>query len=290
MSLVKHIKKTGFLEGEEEFDLVSKWQENHDPKALDRILRAHTYLISKIAKGYEGYGLSRHDLVAEGYIGMIHALKHFDTEKGFRLSTYARFYIKTFIQEYVMLMSSVISFGSNADNKKLFFQFKRVKEELEIYDYVLTPEQISVIASKMNVSKKSVEDISKRLYAKDYSLHTTVSGEDGEAEWIDFVQDENDNQEQHIIHMRDLEKKSKFLEEALGSLNAREKEIFEKRRLMSPPVQYIDLAKELSLSAERIRQIDQSIFKRVQKHIRNALKDSKITATLSRGTETEKRI
>ena len=290
MSLLNNVKKTDFLEGEEEFHLVSKWQEKHDPKALDRILRSHTYLIEKIAKGYDGYGLSRHDLVAEGYIGMIHALKYFDTDKGFRLSTYARFYIKTFIQEYVMLMSSVISFGNNADNKKLFFQFKRIKEELAIYDYVLTPEQIRIIAEKMDVSKKSVEDISRRIYSKDYSLHATVSGEDGEAEWIDFVQDENEDHEQHIINMHDLEKKSKFLEKALEPLSAREKEIFEKRHLVSPPVQYTELAKELSLSAERIRQIDQSIFKKIQKHIQNALKDSKITASLSCYVQKRKRV
>ena len=261
-----HIKKFPMLEASEEYILAKDWLEKQDTKAAHKLVTSHLRLVAKIAMGYRGYGLPIADLIAEGNIGMMHAVKKFDPEKGFRLATYAMWWIKAAIQEFVLKSWSQVKIGTTASQKKLFFNLRKIKGKINaLEDGDLSPKQVNHIAKTLDVSEDEVVSMNRRMLGGDHSLNSQISRHDGEeAEWQDFLTDERDNQETQYENYQEKNIRNKMMIEALDHLKPREKDIIIKRRLIDEPKTLEDLSQEYKVSRERIRQIETRAFEKLQ--------------------------
>lgn len=267
---VRHIRSMPMLTVDEEYQLAKKWREEGDKKAVEKLVSSHLRLVAKIASGYRGYGLPVSDLVSEGNIGMMQAMKHFDPERGFRLSTYASWWIKASIQEYILHTWSMVKIGTTAAQKKLFFNLRKEKrffeEEGEQY---LTDQQITLIAVKLDVKESEVIEMSQRMASQDHSLNAPVSNSgEGESEWMDWICDERDNQEVVAVENDELTKRRRLFDQAMTALSQREQVIIFNRRLKDPTDTLDDLSVKLSISRERVRQIEVKAFEKLQRTIR----------------------
>ncbi len=264
------IKQFPILGAEEEFILAKRWREHEDPKAAEKLVGSHLRLVAKIASGYRGYGLPIGDLIAEGNIGLMQALRKFDPDKGFRFSTYAMWWIRANIQEYVLHSWSLVKIGTTAAQKKLFFNLRRLKGEMqELDEPILSAKSIKDIAGELNVSEKEVIEMSKRLTAPDQSLNAPLK-EEGTEEWQDWLIDENSSHEAKIMDNDENRQKNALLETAMKSLNEREFFIIQERRLKDPPITLETLSETLGISRERVRQIEIRAFEKIQKAVKTA--------------------
>ena len=273
-----HIKKFPMLEAGEEYLLAKDWLEKQDTKAAHKLVTSHLRLVAKIAMGYRGYGLPIADLIAEGNIGMMHAVKKFDPEKGFRLATYAMWWIKAAIQEFVLRSWSQVKIGTTASQKKLFFNLRKIKGKINaLEDGDLTPKQVNHIAKTLNVSENDVVSMNRRMLGGDHSLNSQINRQDGEeAEWQDMLTDERDNQETQYVNHQEKNIRNKMMLEALDYLKPREKDIIIKRRLTENPKTLEDLSQEYKVSRERIRQIETRAFEKLQTVVKAKAKELKL--------------
>ena len=270
------IKKFPMLSAEEEYMLAKSWKQRGDIKAAHKLVTSHLRLVAKIAMGYRGYGLPVGELVSEGNIGLMQAVKKFDPEKGFRLATYAMWWIKASIQEYVLRSWSLVKMGTTTAQKKLFFNLKKLKNQLSASTSGdLNPEHVNEISKRLNVKKEEVISMNRRLYGKEKSLNDPIKDEDG-VEWQDWVVDENLDQELKLSQDQELSKKRKLMAESISILNQREKEILTARRLSEDTVTLEDLSKKYKVSRERIRQIETKAFEKLQKAMLNAAKSNNL--------------
>ena len=273
-----HIKKFPMLEAGEEYLLAKDWLEKQDTKAAHKLVTSHLRLVAKIAMGYRGYGLPIADLIAEGNIGMMHAVKKFDPEKGFRLATYAMWWIKAAIQEFVLRSWSQVKIGTTASQKKLFFNLRKIKGKINAFeDGDLTPNQVNHIAKTLDVSEDDVVSMNRRMLGGDHSLNSQINRQDGEeAEWQDMLTDERDNQETQYANHQEKNIRNKMMLEALDFLKPREKDIIIKRRLTENPKTLEDLSQEYKVSRERIRQIETRAFEKLQTIVKSKAKELKL--------------
>lgn len=246
----------------EEAELIQDWYKNQNPKALEELFQRHKKMISYIATGYRGYGLPLEDIKSEGYIGIMHALKHFDLSKGFRFHTYAYWWIKAMINDYILANSSLVKIVKNPHQKKLFFNLSRLKHQ---YHGVLNEENISKIATELNVPESEVIYMNSRLQ-KDASLNATIKS-DEESEWIDWIADERHLPDFEYMQEEELNRRRESISNALQSLNKREYEIFTKRKIHEPPVGLNELAQLYDISKERVRQIEAAALKKIKKAV-----------------------
>ena len=273
-----HIKKFPMLEAGEEYLLAKDWLEKQDTKAAHKLVTSHLRLVAKIAMGYRGYGLPIADLIAEGNIGMMHAVKKFDPEKGFRLATYAMWWIKAAIQEFVLRSWSQVKIGTTASQKKLFFNLRKIKGKINaLEDGDLTPGQVNHIATTLDVSEDDVVSMNRRMLGGDHSLNSPINRQDGEeAEWQDMLTDERENQETQYVNHQEKNIRNKMMLEALDYLKPREKDIIIKRRLTENPKTLEDLSQEYKVSRERIRQIETRAFEKLQTIVKSKAKELKL--------------
>jgi RNA polymerase sigma-32 factor len=273
-----HIKKFPMLEAGEEYLLAKDWLEKQDTKAAHKLVTSHLRLVAKIAMGYRGYGLPIADLIAEGNIGMMHAVKKFDPEKGFRLATYAMWWIKAAIQEFVLRSWSQVKIGTTASQKKLFFNLRKIKGKINaLEDGDLTPNQVNHIAKSLDVSEDDVVSMNRRMLGGDHSLNSQINRQDGEeAEWQDMLTDERDNQETQYVDHQEKSIRNKMMLEALDYLKPREKDIIIKRRLTENPKTLEELSQEYKVSRERIRQIETRAFEKLQTIVKSKAKELKL--------------
>jgi len=270
---LQEIRKFPMLEPHEEFMLAKRWQEHQDPEAAHRLITSHLRLVAKIAMGYRGYGLPINELIAEGNVGMMQAVKRFDPERGFRLATYAMWWIRAAIQEYILHSWSLVKIGTTAAQKKLFFNLRRVKGQIKaLEEGDLTQAHVDSISDRLNVPAEDVVSMNRRLSAPDNSLNAPLRLE-GEGEWQDWLVDETPNQETRMGENEELSKRQKLLTNAMSNLNERERHILTERRLKDEPATLEDLSKEYDISRERVRQIEVRAFEKLQKSIRNAARE-----------------
>ena len=275
---LEHIKKFPMLEAEDEYTLAKDWLEKNDTKAAHKLVTSHLRLVAKIAMGYRGYGLPVADLIAEGNIGMMHAVKKFDPEKGFRLATYAMWWIKAAIQEFVLRSWSQVKIGTTASQKKLFFNLRKIKGKINaLEDGDLSNKQVSYIAKSLDVSENDVVTMNRRMLGGDHSLNSQVSRHDGEeAEWQDMLADHRENQEIEYENFQEKNIRNKMMQQALDLLKPREKDIIIKRRLIEPPKTLEDLSQEYKVSRERVRQIEGRAFEKLQEAMKIKAKELKL--------------
>lgn len=273
---LQEIRKFPMLQPEEEYMLAKAWREHDDSDAASRMVTSHLRLVAKIAMGYRGYGLPVAELISEGNVGMMQAVKRFDPERGFRLATYAMWWIRASIQEYILHSWSLVKMGTTAAQKKLFFNLRRLKGQLrEIDDGDMPPESVEKIATTLGVSEKDVVSMNRRLSGGDHSLNAPLR-QDGDGEWMDWLEDESDNQETVVAEADELDKRRALLTDAMSTLNERERHILTERRLKDDPVTLEDLSKVYDISRERVRQIEVRAFEKLQKNMRNAARDQRL--------------
>ncbi|GAB3590726.1 RNA polymerase sigma factor RpoH [Acetobacter peroxydans] len=261
---LQEIRKFPLLTPEEELSLSRRWKETGDTQAAHRLVTSHLRLVAKIAMGYRGYGLPMNELISEGNIGMMQAVRRFDPEKGFRLATYAMWWIRAAIQEYILHSWSLVKMGTTAAQKKLFFNLRRLKGQMQaIDDGDLRPEQVNKIARTLGVSEQDVVDMNRRMAAPDHSLNAPMRA-DQDNEWQDRLVDEQHNQEELYAESEEMSGRKALLASAMESLNDRERRIFNERRLKDDPATLEDLAHEYGISRERVRQIEVRAFEKVQ--------------------------
>ena len=266
---LQEIKKFPILTAEEEFMLAKKYKEYGDTKAAHKLVTSHLRLVAKIAMGYRGYGLPVTDLISEGNVGIMQAVKRFDPEKGFRLATYAMWWIRAQIQEYVLHSWSLVKIGTTAAQKKLFFNLRKLKNQLTSIDSGnLSPENVREIATRLDVKEVEVIDMNNRLYGGDQSLNVKVSGE-AETEWQDMLVDQNEIQGEILEKKNELSYRKKIFKKALEVLNEREKEIITLRKLREKPLKLEELSAKFNISRERVRQIEEKALKKLQKEVSN---------------------
>ena len=264
---LQEIKKFPILTAEEEYMLAKRYKEHGDTEAAHKLVTSHLRLVAKIAMGYRGYGLPVTDLISEGNVGIMQAVKKFDPERGFRLATYAMWWIRAQIQEYVLHSWSLVKIGTTAAQKKLFFNLRKLKNQLSSIDTGnLSPENAREIASRLNVKEAEVLDMDNRLFSGDQSLNVQV-GEEGDTEWQDMLVDSNDTQDNILANSNELAFRKKIFEQALEVLNDREKEIISLRKLKDKPVKLEELSKKFNISRERVRQIEEKAFEKLQKQV-----------------------
>ena len=264
---LQEIKKFPILTAEEEYMLAKRYKEHGDTEAAHKLVTSHLRLVAKIAMGYRGYGLPVTDLISEGNVGIMQAVKKFDPERGFRLATYAMWWIRAQIQEYVLHSWSLVKIGTTAAQKKLFFNLKKLKNQLSTIDAGnLSPENAREIASRLNVKEAEVLDMDNRLFSGDQSLNVQV-GEEGNTEWQDMLVDSNETQDNILANSNELSFRKKIFEQALKVLNDREKEIITLRKLKDKPVKLEELSKKFNISRERVRQIEEKAFEKLQKQV-----------------------
>ncbi|MBX6320224.1 MAG: RNA polymerase sigma factor RpoH [Rhodospirillaceae bacterium] len=268
---LQEIRKFPMLEPEEEYMLAKRWREHGDVEAAHRMVTSHLRLVAKIAMGYRGYGLPLSELISEGNVGMMQAVKRFDPERGFRLATYAMWWIRAAIQEYILHSWSLVKIGTTAAQKKLFFNLRKIKGQLQAIDEGdLSPENVSKIATRLNVPEQDVISMNRRLASPDHSLHAPLRADNDGGEWMDWLVDETESQEVRLAEREELGKRQKLLASAMKTLNERERHILTERRLKDEPTTLEDLSKEYGISRERVRQIEVRAFEKLQKAIRNA--------------------
>ena len=273
---LQQIKKFPMLSQKEEMSLARKWINKGDTAAAHKLVTSHLRLVARIAMGYKGYGLPITELISEGNIGLMQAVKKYDPEKGFRLSTYAMWWIRAAIQEYVLKSWSLVKIGTTAAQKKLFFNLKKIKNQLTSYnDGSLKPDQVKEIAERLDVTEAEVSDMEGRISGTDYSLNAVVS-EDGESEWQDWLVDEDADQEVKLAEKEELSKRKNLLSKAINILNEREQEIIHARKLSEVPKTLEDLSKSYKISRERVRQIEEKAFAKLQLEMVNLAKETKL--------------
>ena len=273
---LQQIKKFPMLSQKEEMSLARKWINKGDTAAAHKLVTSHLRLVARIAMGYKGYGLPITELISEGNIGLMQAVKKYDPEKGFRLSTYAMWWIRAAIQEYVLKSWSLVKIGTTAAQKKLFFNLKKIKNQLTSYnDGSLKPDQVKEIAERLDVTEAEVSDMEGRISGTDYSLNAVVS-EDGESEWQDWLVDEDADQEVKLAEKEELSKRKNLLSKAINILNEREQEIIHARKLSEVPKTLEELSKAYKISRERVRQIEEKAFAKLQLEMVNLAKEAKL--------------
>ena len=266
---LQEIKRFPILTAEEEYMLAKRFKEHDDTEAAHQLVTSHLRLVAKIAMGYRGYGLPVTDLISEGNVGIMQAVKKFDPEKGFRLATYAMWWIRAQIQEYVLHSWSLVKIGTTSAQKKLFFNLRKLKNQLENIDHGnLSPENVREIASRLNVKEVEVQNMENRLFSGDQSLNVQL-GYEAETEWQDIIKDEKDTQDIIIENIDEHKYRKKLFKEALKILNPREKEIIELRRLREKPKKLEELSIQFKISRERVRQIEEKAMEKLQKQILN---------------------
>ena len=277
-SYLQQIRKFPMLELNEEYMLAKAWREKGHTESAHKLVTSHLRLVAKIAMGYRGYGLPVSELISEGNVGMMQAVKRFDPERGFRLATYAMWWIRASIQEYILHSWSLVKMGTTASQKKLFFNLRKLKGQIKaIEDGDMTPEHVTEIAVKLGVPEQDVVSMNRRLAAPDHSLNAPVRI-DGDGEWLDWLKDETASQEEQYAETEELEKRRALLKAAMTSLNERERYILTERRLKEDPLTLEDLSKEYGISRERVRQIEVRAFEKLQKAIRNAAIEEKLAS------------
>ncbi len=275
---LEQIRAFPMLEPGEEYILAKAWKEKGDVAAAHKLVTSHLRLVAKIAMGYRGYGLPVADLISEGNLGMMHAVKKFEPEKGFRLATYAMWWIKAAIQEYILRSWSLVKIGTTAGQKKLFFNLRRVKGQIQaIDDGDLKAEQVTQIANQLDVPEHEVISMNQRLHGNDRSLNVPIGRDnEGVGEWQDWLEDDTENQETSFAEHEEYNARHNLMVEAIKSLNPREQRILEARRLAEPPLTLEDLAAEFDVSRERIRQIEVRAFEKLQKVVRDKATEMKL--------------
>ncbi|AWU97275.1 RNA polymerase sigma factor RpoH [Azospirillum ramasamyi] len=273
---LQEIRKFPMLEPQREYMLAKRWQEHEDSGAAHQLVTSHLRLVAKIAMGYRGYGLPLSELISEGNVGMMQAVKRFDPDRGFRLATYAMWWIRAAIQEYILHSWSLVKMGTTAAQKKLFFNLRRLKGQMQaIEEGDLSPEQVQAIATKLDVPEQDVVNMNRRLASPDHSLNAPLRAE-SEGEWQDFLVDESANQEIILADREELGKRRKLLANAMTALNDRERDILTERRLREVPTTLEDLSQKYGISRERVRQIEVRAFEKLQKAIKAAAVEQKM--------------
>ena len=266
---LQEIKKFPILSAEEEYMLAKRFKEHNDSAAAHKLVTSHLRLVAKIAMGYKGYGLPITDLISEGNVGIMQAVKKFDPEKGFRLATYAMWWIRAQIQEYVLHSWSLVKIGTTAAQKKLFFNLRKIKNQIMSIDSgSLSPDNVREIATRLDVKEGEVVDMENRLFSSDSSLNVKI-GEQNDTEWQDLIQDKNDTHDKIIENKDELKFRRSVFLKALEVLNEREKQIIKLRKLRDNPLKLEDLSKKYKISRERVRQIEEKALEKLQKAVLN---------------------
>ena len=272
------IRQFPMLEADEEYGLATAWKERGDVEAAHKLVTSHLRLVAKIAMGYRGYGLPVADLISEGNLGMMHAVKKFEPEKGFRLATYAMWWIKAAIQEYILRSWSLVKIGTTSAQKKLFFNLRRLKNKIQdVEQGHLKPEQITTIAETLDVSEQEVISMDQRMAGHDHSLNATIKG-DGEqmTEWQDWLEDSTPDQETVFAEAEEYDARKSLMVNAMLSLNEREQRIIQARRLAEPPLTLEELASEFNVSRERVRQIEVRAFEKLADEVRKKAEEKNL--------------
>ena len=267
---LSEIRRFPMLEPDQEYMLAKSWREHEDRDAAHELVTSHLRLVAKIAMGYRGYGLPMSEVISEGNVGLMQAVRRFEPEKGFRLATYAMWWIRAAIQEYILRSWSLVKMGTTASQKKLFFNLRKVKGQISaIEEGDLRPDQVATIAERLGVSEDDVVNMNRRL-GGDSSLNSPLRADSEMGEWQDWLVDETDSQETQLVESEEYENRLELLTEAMDVLNERERRIFEARRLSENPMTLEELSEEFGVSRERIRQIEVRAFEKVQKAVKKA--------------------
>ena len=266
---LEEIRRFPMLEPQDEFMLAKRWREHGDRDAAHKLVTSHLRLVAKLAMGYRGYGLPISEVISEGNVGLMQAVKRFKPDKGFRLATYAMWWIKAAIQEYILRSWSLVKMGTTANQKKLFFNLRKAKSKISaLEEGDMRPDQVKTIAKRLGVPEQDVIDMNRRL-SGDASLNAPIRADGDSGEWQDWLVDESSSQESILAENEEFDNRRKALTDALSVLNDRERRIFEARRLAEDPTTLADLAAEFGVSPERVRQIDARSFEKVQKAVKN---------------------
>jgi len=272
------IRKFPMLEKEQEFMLAKRWQEHEDTEAAEQMVTSHLRLVAKIAMGYRGYGLPMAEVISEGNVGLMQAVKKFDPDKGFRLATYAMWWIRAAIQEYILRSWSLVKLGTTAAQKKLFFNLRRIKGEINALESGdLNPDQVKEIAERLNVSEKDVLSMNGRMSGSDASLNAPM-GQEGDMEWQDWLTDDDPGQAESYANRQEFDSRMTLLQEAMADLSEREQHILQERRLTDEPKTLEELSEVYNVSRERIRQIEVRAFEKIQKAMKRMAKEQGLPA------------
>jgi RNA polymerase sigma-32 factor len=282
---LSEIRKFPLLAPEEEYMLAKRWKEHEDPQAAHRLVTSHLRLVAKIAMGYRGYGLPTSEIIAEGNVGLMQAVKRFEPERGFRLATYAMWWIRASIQEFILRSWSLVKIGTTTDQKKLFFNLRKAKSKINaIEEGDLTPEHLAVLSDQLGVAATEVTSMNRRLSAPDSSLNAPLRSE-SESEWQDWLPDETLDQETRLAETQEVDERKALLAAALGELPEREREIIQARRLQDDPATLEELSHKFGISRERVRQIEVRAFDRLQRSMKSALRDKRAAMAELRNAE-----
>jgi RNA polymerase sigma-32 factor len=278
---LEEIRRFPMLEPQEEYMLAKSWREHGDREAAHRLVTSHLRLVAKIAMGYRGYGLPIAEVISEGNVGLMQAVKRFEPEKGFRLATYAMWWIKASIQEYILRSWSLVKMGTTANQKKLFFNLRKAKSKISaLEEGDMRPDQVKLIAKRLGVGEQDVIDMNRRL-GGDASLNTPIREDGDSGEWQDWLISDAPSQERVLADNEELDNRRKALGEALNVLNDRERRIFEARRLSDDPITLEELAEEFGVSRERVRQIEVRAFEKVQSAVKHRIAAMETPAALA---------
>jgi RNA polymerase sigma-32 factor len=268
---LEEIRRFPMLEPQNEYMLAKRWREHGDRDAAHKLVTSHLRLVAKIAMGYRGYGLPISEVISEGNVGLMQAVKRFEPEKGFRLATYAMWWIKAAIQEYILRSWSLVKMGTTANQKKLFFNLRKAKSKISaLEEGDLRPDQVKLIAKRLGVTEQDVVDMNRRL-GGDVSLNAPIREDGDSGEWQDWLVDDVSDQETRLAESEEADNRRKALGDALSVLNDRERRIFEGRRLADDPITLEDLAAEFGVSRERVRQIEVRAFEKVQRAVKSRI-------------------
>ncbi|MFL6796271.1 MAG: RNA polymerase sigma factor RpoH [Xanthobacteraceae bacterium] len=268
---LEEIRRFPMLEPQDEYMFAKRWREHGDRDAAHKLVTSHLRLVAKIAMGYRGYGLPISEVISEGNVGLMQAVKRFEPEKGFRLATYAMWWIKAAIQEYILRSWSLVKMGTTANQKKLFFNLRKAKSKISaLEEGDLRPDQVKLIAKRLGVTEQDVVDMNRRL-GGDVSLNAQIRDDADSGEWQDWLVDDTSDQESRLAESEESDNRRKALGEALSVLNERERRIFEARRLADEPITLEELAAEFGVSRERVRQIEVRSFEKVQRAVKNRI-------------------
>ena len=276
---LREIRQFPMLEKDEEYILAKRWREHGDSEAAHRLVTSHLRLVAKIAMGYRGYGLPLGELISEGNVGMMQAVKRFDPERGFRLATYAMWWIRASIQEYILHSWSLVKIGTTAAQKKLFFNLRKIKGQMKaIEDGDLPPEKVKQIAERLDVTEDDVVTMNRRLAAHDHSLNAPIRNDSDGGEWQDWLADDSDSQETVMSEREEYQQRHQLLTSAMRNLTERERHILTERRLKDEPSTLEDLSQKYGISRERVRQIEARAFEKLQKAMKNAVVEGEVLA------------
>jgi RNA polymerase sigma-32 factor len=283
---LEQIRRFPMLEPQEEYMLAKSWREHGDREAAHRLVTSHLRLVAKIAMGYRGYGLPISEVISEGNVGLMQAVKRFEPDKGFRLATYAMWWIKAAIQEYILRSWSLVKMGTTANQKKLFFNLRKAKSRISaLEEGDLRPDQVKLIAKRLGVTEQDVVDMNRRL-GGDVSLNSPIREEGDSGEWQDWLVDDSKSQESRLAEDEEADNRHEALGHALNVLDKRERRIFEARRLADEPITREDLAEEFTISGERVRQIEARAFEKIRKVVKTRLAATKILPSSRVGSAT----